>query len=447
MKLTIINQGINGEGVATDNGKVYFVPNALIGETVECETVKDFGNYANTKLINIIKQSENRVKPVCPYYEKCGGCDLQHINYAAQLKFKQNLIKSTLKKVGGIEVEVATTIACNNQFNYRNKISFSCSENAIGFKAKSTNQIVDVDFCPLADNGINQIYKVIKPYLSTNNIQTLKNIVIRQLAGQTLIAVVVSKKQDMQGLYDLLKHQIENFGLFMVINPRKDSVVLTNNIIHIGGLKNIHLLKDYDLTLTVDSFYQTNVDIQNKLYNHILSQIGNNEKVINGYSGAGILSAEIAKKAQSVYGIEINKSAHADAENLKKHNKISNLFNICGDFLENFKNLTNISNQQNNQTINNKRKPDSNKTLYNSTLTNNQVCNVLVLDPSKKGCGKQVMQAICGVEKIIYVSCNPIALAKDLREIKDEYEITNVQPFDMFPNTVSVETCVTLIKK
>lgn len=447
MELTIINQGINGEGVATDNGKVYFVPNALIGETVECEIVKDFGNFANTRLINIIKQSENRVKPVCPYYEKCGGCDLQHMNYATQLKFKQNLVKSTLKKVGGIEVKVAPTIACYNQFNYRNKISFSCIENAIGFKAKSSNQIVDVDFCPLADNGINQVYKVIKSYLSTNNIQTLKNIVIRQLEGQTLIAMVVSRKQDMKELYDLLKHQIENFGLFMVINPRKDSVVLTNNIIHIGGLKNIHLLKNYDLTLTVDSFYQTNIDIQNKLYNHILSQIENNDKVINGYSGAGLLSAEIAKKAQSVYGIEINKSAHADAENLKKHNEISNLLNICGDFFENFKNLTNISNKQNNQTIDNKRKSNGKKALVNHTLTDKQVCNVLVLDPSKKGCGKQVMQTICGIEKIIYVSCNPIALAKDLREIKDEYEIANVQPFDMFPNTVSVETCVALIKK
>lgn len=447
MKLTIINQGINGEGVALNNGKIYFVPNAITGETVECEVVKDFGNFANTKLIQTITPSANRVKPVCPYYEKCGGCDLQHMNYDTQLEFKQNLVKSTLKKVGGIEVEVAPTIACNNQFNYRNKVSFSCSENTIGFKSKSSNNIVDVEFCPLADKSINQVYAAIRKYLSRNDIPALKNIVIRQLEGQALIAIVVSKKQNLQGLFDLLKQQIENFGLFMVINTRKDSVVLTNNIIHIGGLKNIHLLNDFDLTLTVDSFYQTNVDIQNKLYNHILSQIEAEDNVVNGYSGAGLLSAEIAKKAKHVYGIEINNSAHNDAENLKKCNKISNLTNICGDFFENFKNLANLSSKQNNQTINNKRKADSNKTLSNHTLTDNQVCNVLVLDPSKKGCGKNVMQAICGVEKIIYVSCNPIALAKDLREIKNDYEIANIQPFDMFPNTVSVETCATLTKK
>lgn len=450
MKLTIINQGINGEGVAIDNGKIFFVPGAIIGEIVDCEITKDFGNYANTKLIKIISPSTNRVEPVCPYFEKCGGCDLQHMNYKTQLEFKQNLVKSTLKKVGEIDCEVLPTICCSTQFNYRNKISFSCSENAIGFKAKSSSSIVDVDFCPLANENINKIFSIIKKHLTNNKISMLKNIVIRQIENQSLIALVVAKPQNLTALYNSLSQKIENFGLFMVINPRKDSVVLTNNIVHIGGLENIHLLKDYDLTLTVDSFYQTNEDIQNKLYNHILSQINNNDNVINGYSGAGLLSAEIAKKAKHVYGIEINKSAHKDAENLKKYNKISNLTNICGDFFENFKKLTNITGfntSQNSTNTQNGHAGSTNKHDTTDKQINQPICNVLVLDPSKKGCGKQVMKSICDVEKLIYVSCNPIALAKDLREIKDTYTIANIQPFDMFPNTISVETCVTLIKK
>ena len=282
MELIIINQGMNGEGVASKNGKIFFVPGAITDEIVECEEIKDFGNFANTKLTKIIKPSTNRVKPVCPYFGLCGGCDLQHMNYDTQLKFKQNLVKATLKKVGSIDYDVSKTISCSNQFNYRNKISFSCNENAIGFKAKSSNNIVDIDFCPLANKDINQIFAIIKEYLSTNKILSSKNIVIRQLEGQSLIALVVAKPQNLHTLYDVLSQQIENFGLFMVINPRKDSVVLTNNIVHIGGLKNIQLLNDLHLTLTVDSFYQTNVDIQNKLYSHILSQINNNDNVING---------------------------------------------------------------------------------------------------------------------------------------------------------------------
>lgn len=424
MKVEILNQGMNGEGVALFDGKVLFVPGAIKGEVVECEIAKDFGNYAQAKLTNIIKQSNLRQKPICPYFGSCGGCDLQHMSYDTQLVFKQDLVTSTLKKVANIDCNVSPTISCNKQYNYRNKISFSCSDLVQGFKQKSSSNLVDVNFCPLADEKINQVFALIKDYLKTNKIDGLKNIVVRSLNNQTLIAIVTKTKQNLSNLLAYLQNTTKDFGLFNVVNPRNDSVVLTSHILHIGGLNKIEISSPLKLQLTVDSFFQTNLDIQTKLYNHILNLINTNDVVINGYSGAGVLSAILATKAKKVYGIEINKSAHIDAENLKKCNKIANLTNICGDFFENFKNLSKNSNSQ---TMN--------------------ICNTLVIDPSKKGCGKQVMQAIKGIEKIIYVSCNPIALAKDLREIINDYTITSVQPFDMFPNTVSVETCVCLTKK
>lgn len=427
MELKILNLGMNGEGVAKINDKVVFIPQCLEGEIVDCEVVKDYKNYATAKLKTIKQASPNRVTPPCRYYETCGGCTLQHMQYDAQLNFKQNLVKNTLKKVANIDADVAKTIACQNQYNYRNKISLSCKENAIGFKQEQSNAITDISACLLAKNEINYVIKTIKNLLAKTYIKSLKNIVIRQLCNQTLIAFVLKQNEDLSEIANDIVKTITNSGVYLIINPRNDSVVIAGKIIHLCGIKNIEINEPLKLNLNVDSFYQTNEDIQTKLYNHILTQIGTDEIVINGYSGAGVLSAMLSKKAKHVYGIEINKSAHINAENLKKCNKISNLTNICGDFFEKYKNLTN-----------------SNDDFLSK---HEKQINAIVLDPSKKGCGKNVMQTIDGIEKIIYVSCNPIAMAKDLREIIEHYDIQSIQPFDMFPNTTNVETYVVLKKK
>lgn len=334
MKVEILNLGMNGEGVGMFDGKVLFIPEAIKGEIVECEITKDFGNYAQAKLTKIITPSMERQLAVCPYFGVCGGCDLQHISYAEQLNFKKELVKSTLKKIASIDCPVENTVGCNKQYNYRNKISFSCFESKQGFKQKSSSNLVDVKFCPLANNEINHTFALIKTFLKTNNIAGLKNIVIRNLNNQTLIAIVTKTKQNLTALFEFLQSNTNNFGLFNVVNPRNDSVVLTNHILHVGGIDKIEINDPLKLQLTVDSFFQTNLDIQTKLYNHVLSLINTNDVVVNGYSGAGVLSAIIANKAKHVYGIEINKSAHIDAENLKKCNKIANLTNICGIFLK-----------------------------------------------------------------------------------------------------------------
>ena len=273
---------------------------------------------------------------------------------------------------------------------------------------------MDVGFCLLADNAINLALKEIKAYISTHPIKSLKNIVIRSLNDQTLIAMVCSKKENLLPLAEHLKQSLKNFGLYLVENPRHDSVVIAGKISFIYGLKNIGLTDKIKMSIDVDSFYQTNSQIQTELYNHILNNLTPHDVVVNGYSGAGLLSALAAQKAKKVYGIEINKTSHKNAENLKKVNKIGNLTNILGDFFKNLKNISNF--------------------------------NTVILDPSKKGCGAEVMRAIDGVEKIFYVSCNPIALAKDLKIIKDNYTIVSLTPFDMFPQTISVETCVVLNK-
>ena len=417
METKIIDYGMNGEGVAKIDGKVVLVPNALFDEIVEIEIEKDNGNYATANLVEVKHSSNSRTNPICPYYQKCGGCQLQHMSYDEQLKFKTLNIKKTLKKISGIDFEVNKTVACSTPFNYRNKMSFTVQNSKCGLLVYGSKDIVEIDNCPIADNSINKVLQVVKNWIETENISEIKNIVIRSISNQILVGVVTKKHLNLKSLLYTLTANFVDIGLYEIINQRNDSVVLSGKSTHIGGIKEIKI-SDLGVTYSVDllGFHQTNLEIQNKLYNSVLNCISNDEIVINGFSGQGLLTAIIAQKAKKVTGIEINKSSHESAEKLKNNNKIVNMENICGDFHKHIK-------------------------------TQKHKATTIILDPTKKGCGKDVMNEINGIENIIYISCNPIALCKDLNTIKDDYIIEEITPFDMFPQTINVETLVKLKKK
>ncbi len=414
METKIFDYGMNGEGVGKIDGKIVLVENALVDEIVDIEIIEDNKNYSIGKINKHISTSPIRQYPICPYFNMCGGCQLQHMKYSEQLKFKTNHIIKTIKKITGLNVKVNDTVECHNIFNYRNKMSFSVNDNSCGLLKFNSNEIVEIDNCPLADNTINQVLKVFKAFIKSNNLDSIKNLVVRSIENQILVGVVTTKHIDLRDLLSTFCSHFNNIGLYEIINTRNDSVVLSGKVKHIGGIKNIKIT-NFGLTYFVDllGFHQTNIDIQNKLYDKVLNLIDANSTVINGFSGQGLLSAILCKKAKKVIGIEINKSSHESAENLKKLNGLTNLKNICGDFYKHFKNE-----------------------MKNA--------NSIILDPTKKGCGKNVMNEINGIENIIYISCNPIALCKDLNVMKDNYTIEEITPFDMFPNTTSVETLVKL---
>lgn len=417
METKIFDYGMNGEGVGKVDGKVILVQNALLDEIVDFEIFEDNKNYSLGKLNNIISSSKNRQIPRCPYFNVCGGCQLQHMTYDEQLRFKTLNIKKTIKKICNLEIEVKDCVACSNVFNYRNKMSFSVKNNKGGLLKHNSNDIVEITQCPLTSGNINKILGIFKKYIKQNKIKDVKNLVVRDINNQILVGVVTKQHINLLPFFEALSSQFDQIGVYEVINTRKDSVVLSGKTYHVAGIKEIQI-NNFNLTYSVDllGFHQTNLEIQNKLYEKVLEYVDENSTVLNGFSGQGLLSAIIAKKAKQVIGIEINKSSHLSAEKLKKENKISNLKNICGDFFKEIKNL--------------KAKTDT-----------------LILDPTKKGCGKQVMQEINGFENIIYISCNPIALCKDLNVIKENYIIEEIIPFDMFPNTVNVETLVKLKRK
>lgn len=412
MKATIFDYGMNGEGVCKVDGKIFLIPYSLVGENVEFEVSKDYGNYAQGCVLNVDNSNVNRTNPPCPYFCKCGGCDLQHMNYSEQLKFKTCLLKKTIKKLTNIEVDVQNCVASSLQYNYRNKCSFNFSKGIGGFYQSATNDIVKIDSCLLAKSNINKVLNTFKPYATAS----VKHLVVREIDEQILVGVVTSEKLDLLDFFDELKKNFKKIGLYQVLNARKDNVVLSGKVYHVGGLKEIKV-ENFGVKYSVDllGFHQTNIDIQNKIYEYVLSKVNAHSVIVNGFSGQGLLSAILSTKAKKVYGIEINASSHKSAENLKRNNQISNLVNIKGDF--------------------------------NKEISKIKDIDILVLDPAKKGCGKEVLKTIDEPNKIMYISCNPIALSKDLIILMEKYEIESVQPFDMFPNTKSVETVVVLNKK
>ena len=414
METKIFDYGMNGEGVSKIDGKILLVNNALVDEIIDVEIIEDNKNYSVGKNKNIITPSSNRVFPICPYFYECGGCDIQHMNYAEQLKFKTLNIQKTIKKIANIDVKVNNTVSSSLFFGYRNKMSFSVNGNECGLLEKNSKKIVNISHCPLATENINKVLQIFKNYISTNPHDEIKNLVVRDIENQILVGIVTKKHIELKNFYALLSSNFHQIGLYEIINTRNDSVVLSGTVKHIDGIKNIKI-SNFKVSYSVDliGFHQINIEIQNKLYEKVLQSISQNSVVINGFSGQGLLSAILATKAKSVVGIELNKSSHLSAEELKRNNNIKNLTNICGDFHKHFK----------------------------SQFKN---ANTIILDPTKKGCGKDVMNEINGIENIIYISCNPIALCKDLNVIKNNYEIEEITPFDMFPNTINVETLVKL---
>lgn len=419
MSYVVYDYGMNGEGVTKVNDVVTLVPFTLKDEEIDLEISKSYGNYNLACLTKIIKPSNNRETPPCPYFYECGGCDIQHLSYEEQLKFKSLLVKKTIKKIANIDFNVNETIPCNTQYQYRNKVSFNFLNNLSGFYKLNSNEIVPVEDCFLISENMNQIHKMFKLFLASNQeiAEFIKNLVIREISNQILVGVVSKKEIDLSTFYKQLCGNFKNIGLYEVINTRKDSVVLSGRTMHIGGIKEIKI-SNFNINYSVDllGFHQTNINIQNKIYEKVLSYISPNSNIINGFSGQGLLTAILSTKAKHVYGIEINKSSHLSAENLKHTNQIKNLSNILGDFNKKVKSILNKA-------------------------------DTLILDPSKKGCGKEILTSIVGIKNIIYISCNPIALSKDLNILKEHYNIDEITPFDMFPNTKNVETLVKLSLK
>lgn len=376
-----------GRGIAKVNNMPIFVENSLIDEEVEVLITKEKKNYMEGVVIDYIKKSPLRVESNCPYYDKCGGCDLLHLSYIEQLKYKENKVKEIIKKFSGLEC--VNNIVSSKQFNYRNKITLQV-KNGIGYFQKKSNNIINIDNCLLVDNKINEIINKLKKI----DVSDVKKIVIR-----------VTNLESMVVFYGKINLKIDLDVDTIIIN---DKVIKGNGYIR-------EEINDFKFIISPTSFFQVNNIGMINIYNKVLEYVDGGN-VLDLYCGTGTIGIYVSKKANKVLGIELNKEAIKDALINKKLNNINNIDFISGD-------------------------------VGTILSENNFKADIVIVDPPRAGLDNKSINNIIKIKprKIIYVSCDPVTLARDLNILKDKYDVIEITPFDMFGNTYHVE-CVCLLK-
>ena len=443
--------GTNGEGIVRAEGVTLFVPYLLPGERAEIKILRRKGNIAYGKVLEVLTPAEDRVRPECPVFFRCGGCQLQHLKYSAQLKFKTGLVRDSLLKIGGLKCTVSRCERSDKEYAYRNKLQLPIGrvgdKNAVGFYAERSHRIVPTDVCPIHPAWAEKLIAAVHTFMETCGLDgydeetgsgQLRHIVVREIKRKFLVTLVTTEKTipGIDYLLFLLDSVFPEYSFFLNYNPDRTNVVFGKEFVRLKG-------KDcYDCTeggisyeAGMNTFLQVNEGVRTKLYERIVSLVEEGETVIDCYSGGGLLTAMLAKKCGKSYGIEIVPEASRYAGELAVRNGLEGkTFNLCGPVEE----------------------------LLPDVLKENPGATV-VLDPPRSGVERSVIHALLEnkVEKILMVSCNPATLARDLglltgalREVGKElikaegyepnYEIELVQPFDMFPQTRHVETLVML---
>lgn len=420
--MQIIDIGANGSGVAREGGQVCFVPFSIDGEVVEASIIKQEKRFCLARVDKVLKPSSCRVPAVCPYFEKCGGCQLQHMNYDKQLCYKTNFIKTEFERAFGCEIDVEKCISSKNQLKYRNKINFNIKNNKLCFLDENNNPI-QINFCPLFCSEINEkIIGVFNDYFSCTK-HTFSALHIRKIAEKyqfTLISTSFELKNS-TFLINSLKNLNIEFSLFVSINCDVRSSNITEQIECKYGEPTIeYVVCGVVCQISPASFLQVNECVQNMIYADIAKFISGGKNVINAYGGTGMLAAMLEKHAQKVFSVEINRSAARDCEKLFEKNQIANAISICGDC----------------------------KNEIPKILNKNHI-DCMVVDPPRAGVAASILDVIkkTDIPEILYLSCNPQTLLRDLKILKEQYFIDFVQPYDMFPQTYHIETLVKLSRK
>lgn len=444
--------GTSGEGIIKIEGATVFVPFCLIGERVKFKILKVKDNIAYGKLIAVLQPSEARAEPLCPVFGKCGGCDIQHMNYSAQLEFKRSQVAGALAKIGAINFPVARTVACEKQYGYRNKlalpIGYINGETVLGFYAPHSHRIIPVENCSIQSPWVKDVISSVKEFAKTgvrgydgeSGSGELRHIVVREIKGKFIFALVCTKMINAQPFVDILKKKFKQFTLLLNINAARTNAIFGSEWRTVYG-DGFFGAEEFGIRYRAgaNTFLQVNDGMREKLYSAVLDEAEEGVTAIDLYSGGGLLTAMLAKKCGKAYGIEIVEEASRCADGLKEENGLGGkMFNVCGKVEEEI------------------------ERVFAQTAGN----RLIVCDPPRKGMERSAVTAIknSGAQKIVLVSCNPATLARDLGILtgtlteKDgglikcdspvsDYEISSITPFDMFPQTKHVETLVCLKRR
>lgn len=437
----IIDNGFEGEGIAKIDRLTVFVPGSIKGEKCEILIVKVLASHAYGKIVNIIEKSENRKESDCATYKRCGGCSLRHMTYESTLKLKrqvvQNLVNKGLKK----KVEVLETIGMENPYNYRNKAQYPVGLNSegqpeVGVFAQRTHTIIPIQTCLIQTEISQKIAKTILNFVKEKNIQVyneenqkglLRHIVIKvgKYTNQVMCILVVndSKFNQEQELVKLLCEKYPEIKTIVKnINNKNTNVILGKENINLYGNGYIEdKLGEYIFKISPMSFYQVNPVQAEILYTTAINQanLDKNDILFDLYCGIGTIGIFASKYVNKVYGIEIVPQAIEDAKENAKINDVKNIEFICGDVEVAFDELIN------------KEKI---------------VPSAIIVDPPRKGLDNKTVENIAKIKpaKLVYISCNPATMVRDLTKLENIYNIKAIQPVDMFPWTNGVESITIL---
>lgn len=413
----------------------------IVGEKLNIETSIQNG-VEKVKSIKLIKPSEFRVKPKCEIFDRCGGCNLQHINYQHQLSIKTSIIQQLFKNVLKSTITVSPILGMNYPYNYRNKsqvaFKYQNGKNKCGFYIEGTHDVVDFDNCYLQNEESNKIFKTIKDLMQKMRISTYdedkKTGIIRHILIKSayptndLLVVIVTGSSNFPGKANFIKALVARHPkiktIIQNVNDRKTSAVLgTNESVIYGKGFIIDELLGYKFKITSKSFYQINHEQTEKLYSLVIdaSNISSNDVVLDAYCGVGTIGLLASRYAKKVIGVELVKDAVLNANFNAKLNNVKNISFFSQDATDFISNM-----------VRRKEKID-----------------ILIMDPPRSGSTKEFLYAAKQLQpkKIIYVSCNPYTLVEDLKNIIDDYDIKTIMPVDMFPHTHHVETVICLSKK
>ncbi len=382
-----------GRGIGYIENKITFIPNTLPSELVVCQIVKERKKYNVGKLIEIIEPSKKRVTPFCPFYNHCGGCHLEHLNYEASLEYKEEKVKNIFK------IDKVEVIKNEHPKNYRNKITLKVRNKKIGFYESQTNTLVEIKACFLANESINEVIKRL-------NKLNIKNgeIIIRCNTNQEILLIINTKEE--------IKFIEEEFkGIKLV------GVLLNNQTLYGQNFfyERIHGLL---FKISYDAFFQINPYIVDKLFGLIEQELEASKTILDLYSGVGTLGMVASNKAEKVISIELIKNAVLDNIQNAKLNKKTNIYPVLGDA---------------SQALSKIKEP----------------FDFIMVDPPRKGLDKSSLTLLLKskAKKIIYISCDPMTLKRDLEELKKEYNIEKFYILDMFSYTYHIESFCVLKKK
>lgn len=434
IELDIDGLGSSGEGVGSYNGMRIFVEKALPSERVSAKVGMLKKNYGLAELLTVINPSAQRITPSCTYYDRCGGCQIMHLSYEGQLEQKTLKVADAFKRIGGFdEINTLPCLPSDQNFNYRNKVSFPAAGTAkdlqIGLYVAGTHTVIDIEACPVQTTLGNEVYKIcrallqkykIDPYVEKSNRGLLRHVLIRtaDFSQEALVVLISSRADDAllkKVAAEIMEQDSRIKGVVSCVNITRNNRILGQKFHTLHGQDYIEeKVLDLKFKISAQSFFQINSAQAQSIYQDVIkfAELDASKVVLDAYCGVGTLSLLCAQHAKKVIGVEVVADAINDAKLNAKQNNIANAEFICARTENITDKLPHI--------------------------------DVAIVNPPRKGCEESVLQALAKKSShILYVSCNPSTLARDAKILKSfGFHPEHIQPYDMFPQTMHVETLV-----